>query len=361
MNVHRFIALVDLDAFYASVEVLEDDNLRGKPLLIGGSPDKRGVVATASYEARARGCKSAMPVSQALRLCPEAILITPRFSLYKKYSDRVMAILKTESEAFQQVSIDETYIDLTSKGLTEEETINFTHRLKARIHVDIGLPCSVGMASNKIVAKVACEQAKPNGFKAVRVGQEATFLKDLDISALPGIGPQSTKRLNSYGFYKIGDIARSKPEMIAQILGSTARSLYKNAMGEDDSIVSGIKHIKSISSERTFPTDITFKDGTPIFSVLSKLTSQVWDSSAKKKLNARTISIKLRYSDFRTITRSKTLGYAIPDKETVEIIASDLINQTLNQFDTLRLMGLTLSNFYTSSEPSQLPFKQLLD
>lgn len=360
MDTNRFIALVDLDAFYASVEVLEDESLRGKPLLIGGNPRQRGVVATASYEARAYGCKSAMPVSQALRLCPEAILIRPRFKLYKEYSDEVMGLLKKESEVFQQVSIDEAYIDLSSKCNSEKNAIQITRRIKALIHVGIGLPCSVGMASNKTVAKIACEQAKPNGFKAVRIGQEAEFLKNLKINTLPGVGPQSAKRLNSFGFYKIGDMARSKPEIITQILGSTATSLHKNALGQDDAVVTSEKQTKSISAERTFESDITYNDGVLFHAILSRLTDQVWHSATQKNFHPRTVSIKLRYSDFRTITRSKTISHQILNQQSVEEIAKELMEQTLNQFDTLRLVGLTVSNFHALSEPSQLSFNNLL-
>tara|TARA_B100000029_G_scaffold136288_2_gene130834 strand:+ start:1763 stop:2848 length:1086 start_codon:yes stop_codon:yes gene_type:complete len=361
MTSSRYIALVDLDAFYASVEVLEDETLRGKPLLIGGSPQSRGVVATASYEARNFGCRSAMPVAQALKLCPDAILIEPKFELYKRYSNQVMQILKQESDIFQQMSIDEAYLDLSKKCTSQKNAIEAAFHIKARIHIDIGLPCSVGLASNKVVAKIACEYAKPNGFNVIPTGEESMFLSELDIRDLPGIGPKTTKRLNSVGFRKISDIANATPKKLTQLIGSSGAVLHKYANGNDDSPVSSERITKSISAERTFNSDITYNDGKEIDTLVVRLTNQVWESVNRKKLFPRTVSVKLRYSDFRTISRSKTVDSEITSNKAISDIASELTKQTLYPSDRLRLIGLTVSNFYTHARSSQLSFDNFLN
>ena len=254
----RYIALVDLDAFYASVEVLEEPSLAGKPLLIGGSPTSRGVVAAASYsyEARTYGCHSAMPMSRAVRLCPEAVVLRPRFHLYREHSGRVMDILQQESGVIQQMSIDEAYVDLTPVSKDMQEAASRAHRMQGRVRVDLGLPCSVGIASNKMVAKVACETGKPGGFVVVEPGTEAAFLADLDVRSLPGIGPRSTERLKAHGFHTLGQIAAASPEALVTVLGPWGAALKRRAQGEDPSPVETDRETKSVSAEETFAEDV---------------------------------------------------------------------------------------------------------
>ena len=252
----RYIALVDLDAFYASVEALERPELVGRPLLIGGSPTGRGVVAAASYEARAFGCHSAMPMARALRLCPGAVVLSPRFTVYRAYSKRVMDILARESDLVEQMSIDEAYVDLTPIASTIAEAESLGRRMQGRIRVELGLPCSVGLASSKTVAKVACEAGKPAGFVVVRPGAEAEFLAGLPVGKLPGIGPRSAERLKAAGFDTLGMVAEAPVAQLTSVLGPWGAALQRRARGEDSSPVRTERQTKSVSAEETFAEDV---------------------------------------------------------------------------------------------------------
>ena len=247
---------MDLDAFFASVEVIEHPELRGKPLLIGGSPSGRGVVAAASYEARQYGVHSAMPMSQALRRCPEAKVLPARHQVYRDYSSRVMALLNEVTDVVQQVSIDEAYLELTPVAGSIREAEALMRDLQGRVRDEIGLPCSVGLASNKMVAKVACETGKPNGFVIVLPGNEAGFLAGLPVRQLPGIGPRSAERLNAQGFETLGQVASAPLHRLTALMGPWGAVLQRHAQGQDESPLHTEREAKSISSEQTFPIDI---------------------------------------------------------------------------------------------------------
>lgn len=348
----RRIALVDLDAFYASVEEIERPELRGKPLLIGGRPEGRGVVAAASYEARKYGCHSAMPMGRALRLCPHAIVLPTRHTLYQRYSKSVMELLCEESLLVQSVSIDEAYVDFTATTGTMAEAEALAHRVQGRIRVDLALPCSIGLASNKMVAKVACETGKPSGFVTVPLGQEATFLAGLEVSALPGIGPKSTERLHAAGLHTLGEVASAPTARLTSVLGSWGAVLQHRAAGVDDSPVSTERGSKSISSEETFATDVDDREF--LITEISRQVNRLTDSLEQKNLVARTVVLKLRYANFTTVTRSASHSTATSDTEIILATALQLLDSNWPPGIPIRLIGVGVSKMRPRQAKGQL-------
>lgn len=357
MATSRRIALIDLDAFYASVEEMEQPELRGQPLLIGGSPQGRGVVAAASYAARKFGCHSAMPMSQALRLCPQAVVLPTRHYLYREYSQRVMDLLALESPLVQQVSIDEAYVDLTDAGDATANAEALAHQLQGRVLVELGLPCSIGLASNKMVAKVACETGKPAGFVVVEPGDEAAFLAPLEVSALPGIGPRSTERLKAAGLHTLGQITTSSVATLTSILGPWGAALQRRAAGEDDSPLTTDREAKSISSEETFATDVD--DGEQLHEELARLVQGIAGSLERKELVARTVTLKLRHADFTTITRSASRPTATADPAIIQRAAEQLLDANWQAGTPLRLIGVGVSNMRHRHAEGQLVMEAL--
>jgi DNA polymerase-4 len=348
----RFVVLVDLDAFYASVEVLEDPSLAGKPLLIGGSPTGRGVVAAASYEARAFGCHSAMPMGQALKLCPEAVILPPHFPSYREYSQRVMDVVRRETPLVEQVSIDEAYVELTPVVSSLEEAEGLAHRMQGRIRVDLGLPSSVGLAPSKMVAKVACETGKPRGFVIVRRGEESAFLANLPVGALPGIGPRSAQKLKASGFETLGQVAAAPVSSLTTVLGPWGALLQRRALGVDPSAVKPERETKSVSAEETFAQDVA-EEG-PLREELTRLGGRVADSLVRHGLLARTVTLKLRSSDFHTVTRSSSLERATAGGEAIVSEATRLLEANWTGGDPVRLIGVGVSNLRPVQVPGQL-------
>jgi DNA polymerase IV len=353
----RYVALVDLDAFFASVEVIEAPELTGKPVLIGGSPTGRGVVAAASYEARAYGCHSAMPMARALKLCPHAVVLPTRHGLYRDYSSRVMDILHRESGLVQQMSIDEAYVDLSPAAVTMAEAEALAHRMQARIRIEVGLPCSVGLAANKMVAKVACETGKPGGFVVVPLGDEAAFLAPLDIGALPGIGPRTAGRLRAQGFRTLGQLAAASFDHLLSTIGPWGLLLQRRALGQDPSPVRVEREAKSISAEETFEEDVA--DTGPLHAELERLTRRVATSLVNHGLVGRTVTLKLRHADFTTITRSSSRKSATASAEAILAQAVHLLDENWSQSQPLRLIGVGVSSIRPVLAPGQLPMDRL--
>ncbi len=356
-DAERRIALVDLDAFYASVEEVEDPSLRGKPLLVGGSPEGRGVVMAASYEARRYGCRSAMPMAHALRLCPEAVVLPGRRSLYHEYSQRVMDILRRESPVVQPMSIDEAYVDLTdvSRDMTHAEAL--AHRMQGRIRVEVELPSSIGLARNRMVAKVACETGKPNGFVVVPPGAEAAFLAPLPVRKLPGVGPRSAERLNAAGFETLGQVADAPLGTLAALLGSGGALLQRRALGEDASPVSTEREAKSISAEETFASDVG--DRGAVLQETERLARRVAESLEESGLLARTVTVKVRYADFTTLTRSQSRPTATADAEAVSTMAVELVTAAWEEGRRVRLVGVGVSNMRPRQAEGQMTMEAL--
>jgi nucleotidyltransferase/DNA polymerase involved in DNA repair len=350
----RFVALVDLDAFYASVELREDPTLAGKPVLIGGSPTGRGVVAAASYEARKYGCHSAMPMARAVRLCPNAVILRPRFSLYHEYSQQVMDILRRETDLVEQVSVDEAYVDLTPVAKTMHEAEGLAHRMQGRVRLDLGLPCSVGLAPNKMIAKMACEAGKPQGFVVVRHGEEAAFLAPRDVDDMPGIGPRTAQRLRAAGFDTLGQIAQAPLQQIMTVLGPYGAVIQRRALGDDPSPVVVEHDTKSVSAEETFEQDVS--DPIALAEELARLAQRVAGSLEHHGLLARTVTLKVRNADFHTITRSASRSRATADAETIFAEAKRLLDANWRDGEPVRLIGVGVSNLRPVRAPGQLAF-----
>lgn len=351
------IALVDLDAFYASVEVIENPILAGKPLLIGGDPASRGVVAAASYEARQFGCHSAMPMAQAVRLCPEATILRPRFVLYREYSDRVMNSLKQESAIVEQVSIDEAYVDLSSPTKVNISQTALARRLQGIIRIEHLLPCSVGMGTSKMISKIACEVAKPGGVLTVPAGQERSFLKPLPISIMPGIGPQTSQRLASLGLTTLGQLADCPSRELAVVIGPRSAILQERARGIDRSKLKTTREIKSISSEETFVSDIS--DKAVLADQVMAACGQLADQMKERNLVCRTVTLKLRMANFDTVTRAESWDYATGDPDVISHHANHLLDVNWEADMQVRLVGVAVSNLRPLRNPAQLSLGNL--
>ena len=260
MAEQRAIVHLDLDAFFAAVEVLEDPSLAGKPVVVGGRPEDRGVVSSASYEARQFGVRSAMPTYRALALCPHAVLRPPRHDVYRPYSRRVMAVLNAASALVEQTSIDEAYVDLTAQVTTWGDAAGIARDLQRQVRDEVGLSASLGVASNKLVAKVASDYDKPGGLTVVRPGKEAAFLAPLPVRVLWGVGPVTAARLAEIGVETVGDLAAADSTELARRFGAHGADMTSRARGVDNRQVVTGHEVKSVSQERTFRHDLVRAD-----------------------------------------------------------------------------------------------------
>jgi DNA polymerase IV len=334
----RIVVHLDLDAFFAAVEVLEDPALAGKPLIIGGRPEERGVVASASYEARARGVRSAMPTYRALGLCPEAVVRPARHGVYGTYSRRVMAILRESAPLVEQMSIDEAYLELTGHVEDWLAGVEVARRIQGRVREEVGLSASLGVATNKLVAKIASDHDKPGGLTVVPVGQEAAFLAPLPVRVLWGVGPVTAQKLSEIGVKTVADLGGLDPGDLAARFGSHGLLLAQQAQGLDDRPLSTEHEIKSVSQETTFARDITQREA--LHDHLHELSQGVARRLQRRELAAGTVAIKLRYADFTTVTRQMALAVPTDDGEVIYRAALVLLQRTWNRGRPVRLLGV---------------------
>ncbi len=349
----RAIVHIDLDAFYAAVEVLENPELAGRPILVGGDPEGRGVVATASYAARVHGARSAMPMYRACRLCPDAVVLHPRHDLYRDYSRRVMAVLDEETPAVERMSIDEAYLDLT-RGVQEwENAVSLASRIQQRVRQEVGLSASLGVATNKLVAKVASDHDKPGGLTVVRPGEEAEFLAPLPVHVIWGIGPVTAEELSALGITSVGDLARAPQEVLAGRFGKHGAEMARKAQGIDDRPVVTEHERKSVSRERTFRRDLRALDD--LKRALWRLSRSVARRLERADVEAETIAIKLRYADFETLTRQMTLE--VPTRSDLDIYrgALVLLQETWDPERPVRLLGVGGHNLSPPTGQLRLP------
>ncbi len=334
----RTILHVDLDAFFCSVEELLDPTLKGAAFAVGHAADKRGVISTASYAARRFGVHSALPTAQALRLCPQLKLLPPRFKLYSEYSHRIMAFFEAETPAVEQVSIDEAFLDLTGDPRPGSAV---AARLQARIRDETGLPSSFGVASNKLVAKIATNLGKPHGLVVVPPGEEAAFLAPLPLEMLWGVGPKTRQRLAELGMQTIGDLAGWPDADLARRFGAQGADLARHARGLDDRPVEPEQEAKSISKETTFARDV--RDRAVLRRTLLELSEQVAASLRERGLAARTVKIKLRWPPFETHTRQVTLPEPADLDSELFAAALSLFDQAWERGRPVRLIGVGVS------------------
>ena len=338
----RSIIHIDLDAFFASVEELKDPSLKGLPLIVGGDPDRRGVVSSCSYAARKYGVRSAMPTATALRLCPQARLISPRHGEYSAYSERVMVILREYAPVVEQISIDEAFLDVTGCEPLYGQPEALAHHIQERVRSEIGLPCSLGIASNKPVAKIATEAGKPNGLVVVPSGSEAEFLAPFRVEIIPGVGKKTADRLHLMGIRSVRELAGVPLARLREEFGAGGSSLYDLAHGRDDSPVVSEHEAKSISQEHTFDQDTT--DARQVRRCLLGCAQGVGSELRRQALMARTMTLKLRFQGYVTITRGVTLSHATDVDDVIYQAALALLRREWAGRRKVRLVGIRASN-----------------
>jgi DNA polymerase-4 len=337
----RRILHIDMDAFYASVEQRDRPELRGRPVAVGGSPESRGVVAAASYEAREHGVRSAMPMSRALRLCPQLAIVSPDFARYRAVSSRVFALYREVTPLVEPLSLDEAYLDVTENSWGEPFGMEVAKRLKAAIREATQLTASAGVAPNKFLAKIASGWKKPDGLTVVPPERVESFLQQLPVDALWGVGPVTAKRLREHGIQRLVDVRDTASERLRSVVGSMADSLQRLAMGEDDRPVEPNREPKSSSSEVTYPEDLT-----DLGRIRDEIGGMARDNAlwlGRKGLVARTVVIKVRYAEFTTITRSHS-DRPTNDPDAIARRAVALLEKTDVGRRAVRLLGAGVTN-----------------
>lgn len=345
MGSTRKVIHLDLDAFFCAVEELRDPSLRGQPFAVGGRPESRGVVASCSYPARRLGIHSAMPMGQALRLCPTLLIVPARHRDYAAMSRRVMAILHRLTPLVEQISIDEAFLDVTDR---DEPAPVLAVTLQQAIQRELGLPVSLGVATNKLVAKIANNAGKaaaqgdapPNARRVVPAGEEAAFLAPLPVEALWGVGPKTAARLHALGMQTIGDLARWPAHDLIRRFGKQGHELARHAQGIDDRPIVTEHERKSISQETTFVRDLT--DAAQLRATLHAQATEVADSLRRQQLQATTVKLKVRWADFTTLTRQCTLPKPTEDAATLYATAVTLFDRVW-EAQPVRLIGLGVS------------------
>lgn len=355
-NGHRVVMHADMDAFYAAVEQRERPELRGKPVIVGGSRDGRGVVTAASYEARAFGVHSAMPSRQAARLCPQAEFVPGRMDLYAEVSSRVMDLFRSYTPLVEPLSLDEAFLDVTGCERRYGAPAEIADHLRAAVRRSEGLPISVGVATSKSVAKIASQVAKPDGARVIAPGAESAFLDPLPVRMVWGIGPKTAARLARHGVTTVGDLARLAPERVHAGFGGAAAQAAVRSRGIDPRAVIPSPRRRSVGNEVTFDRDVD--DGAIVVDYLQQLAEHVGQRLRAKQLRARTISVKVRYADFRTITRQTTVAAAVDIGAAIFALARDLFMRVARVGDVYRLVGVhasALESFCYSQLPLRPP------
>ena len=349
----RTILHIDLDAFFCAVEETRNPELRGKAFAVGGKPDERGVVASCSYAARRMGVRSAMPMAKALRLSPGLIIVSSRHPLYRDVSRQVMQLLHDLTALVEQISIDEAFLDISD---IRDEPEAIARNLQARVRDELQLPCSIGIASNKLVAKIATEVGKslslrntqtrgeiapPNALTIVPFGEEAAFLSPLPADMLWGVGPKTFARLTDLGIQTIGDIAKWPESELIRLFGENGRDLARHAKGIDDRPITTERETKSISQEITFSRDV--RDDKVLQETLQEMSAEVGAQLRKNNLAGKTIKLKIRWPDFTTLTRQTTLNHPTDQEDEIAKSALELLKSVRKPKQAVRLIGVGVS------------------
>ncbi len=348
----RRILHVDMDAFYASVEQRDNPGLRGKPVAVGGQPNRRGVVAAASYEARTFGVRSAMPMAQAVKLCPSLVIVPPDFSRYKAASSTIFGLYRDVTPLVEPLSLDEAYLDVTENSWNEPLATRVAKRLKERIREATGLTASAGVAPNKFLAKIASGWKKPDGLTVIAPDRVEPFLHQLPVDALWGVGPVTAKKLRARGISRLVDVRAVDERVLREAVGSMADWLRQLANGVDDRPVIAHHEPKSSGTENTYAEDLT--DLEAIRREIDEMAQHAVQWLERKGLLARTVTIKVRYSDFTTITRSHTAP-ATREAAGVSARALQLLEKTAAGQRPIRLLGVSVHNLCTAIESKPMP------
>ena len=341
-----------MDAFYASVEQRDRPELRGRPLAVGGQPNQRGVVAAASYEARAFGVRSAISMARAVRLCPSLVIVPPDFSKYRTVSQQVFGLFRSVTPLVEPLSLDEAYLDVTENAWGETLGMTVARRLKDEIRANTGLTASAGVAPNKFLAKIASGWHKPDGLTVIAPERVEPFLRSLPVDALWGVGPVTARKLRERGIEKLIDVRSADPERLREAVGSLAEWLRKLSHGIDDRPVISEHETKSSGSENTFARDLTNLE--EIQEEVAEMARGIASWLTKRQLFARTVTIKVRYSDFTTITRSHT-ETATRDESSLVRRAVALLDKTEAGHRPVRLLGVSVHNLCDVITPTPIP------
>lgn len=343
----RKIIHVDMDAFYASVEQRDNPALRELPVAVGGS-SRRGVVAAASYEARKFGVRSAMPSVTAKRQCPDLIFVPPRFDVYRDISHQIRAIFRDYADEVEPLSLDEAYLDVTRDKAALGSATAAARAIRARIRAETGLTASAGVSYNKFIAKLASDQDKPDGLTVIPPRRGAAFVQTLSIRRFHGIGPVTAAKMEGLGIFSGADLTAKDRPWLAAHFGNSADWLYNLARGIDHRRVRSNRPLKSLGGERTFFNDLIAD--TEIREALAHVCTVVWDRAAKRGARGRTVTLKLRYADFRTITRAKSVSFPIIDGASLLAAGEAILAPLLPVEQGIRLLGVTLSRFEGEEE-----------
>jgi DNA polymerase IV (archaeal DinB-like DNA polymerase) len=341
----RVILHVDLDAFFPSVEVREHPELKDKPVVVGADPKEgkgRGVVSSASYEARKFGIRSAMPISRAWKLCQDCVYLRPHFDLYIPASNSIMRILKSHADKFEQGGIDEAYLDISSRVKDFDEAEEYAKRIMEEVLEKERLTCSIGLAPNKLVAKIASDFRKPYGLTVVKSEDVQKFLFPLAVRKIPGVGPKTDRALKELNIQTVRDLASAKPEMLTRVFGTWGAKLHELANGIDNSEVVEEYETKSIGRDTTFEVDAD--DEVQIFQVLDQLAEEVHADVIANGFKFKTITVRVRYEDFDTHTRSKSLLFSTNDQDILTNTAKRLMAPFIRGNKKIRLIGVRVSN-----------------
>lgn len=351
---------VDMDSFYVSVERLKDPSLIGRPVIVGGTPDGRGVVASASYEARAFGVHSAMPCRQALRLCPQAVFVRGHFEAYADSSAQIRSVMEEFSPIVRMASQDEAYLDMTGTERLWGAPMKSADLIRRRILDEARLPCSLGLGSTRTIAKIASALCKPRGILWVPAGCEREFLSPLPIGRMPGIGPKSQERLNEFGLKRLGDVIRLGRAEMVRLFGAHGAEFHDRACGIGGSSLGEPEEAKSIGKEVTFESDTSDREF--LAGVLSELTEKIASRLRKTGARAATVTLKYRYTGFETHTAAQTIPSPTADERVLLSTALELLDRHAEPGRPLRLVGVTGCNlvwgesqldFFSDSEESE--------
>ncbi|MBR1590266.1 MAG: DNA polymerase IV [Acidaminococcaceae bacterium] len=348
----RWIMHVDMDAFYASVEILDNPELKGKPVIVGGR-SARGVVSTCSYEARKFGVHSAMPLFEARRLCPHAVYLPVRMHRYAEMSEKIMTIFRETSPLVEQLSIDEAFLDLTGmERLGGAEAI--AHKVQERIQAELNLSASVGLAPNKFLAKLASDLRKPHGFVKITPEEAAALLAPMPVAKIFGIGRSAEEKLKQFGIERIGQLAAAEPEILRKVFGINAGQVKLLAQGLDDRPVVSEEEAKSVGKENTFDFDLT--DFASCRDEVLDLSGQVGWRLRRNHLAGHTVTVKVKFADFHTITRSTTSDRLIAWDEEIFALAEQMLRK-INVKPGVRLLGVSVSGLFRPEDEPVLGFE----
>ncbi|EPB8164934.1 DNA polymerase IV [Clostridium perfringens] len=357
MKENRKIIHIDMDAFYASIEQRDNPKYKGKPLIVGGDPNRRGVVATCSYEARKYGIHSAMPSLTAYKLCPKAIFIRPRMEVYKKVSRQVMNILNEYSNLVEPLSLDEAFVDVSKSKRCKGSATLMALEIKERIFKEVGLTASAGVSFNKFLAKMASDFRKPDGITVITEENSKDFIRNLPIGKFFGVGRVTKNKLNNIGVFKGEDLLKFSEEELIDIFSDRGKILYEFSRGIDNRPVNPYRIRKSIGKEITLREDI--EDIEEMIEILEKIAERVSESLCLLNKKGKTVTLKVKFNDFKHITRSITLEHFLKEKKEIMECVKDLISIVDFKNKKVRLLGITISSLeenIITEEREQLSF-----